>query len=905
MGLTAEQTKGLQDQFKQLRAGGMDAPSATAKIKELASGMITRPQMGPDGRPLDPNGYRYTLETPATATPVVPNASVPPLPTPDAPRGQSPKVDGTPVNPPAPAATAPVTVNPSVNSTPATLNATAGQTDSTGQIVPPGMTSFDTSAGKNLSQLNPTVNAPAPVATSPVAPTPSKPTVIAPEKAQEIDRSREIMSNLQEGQKNSPQLFKDEATFKQAYGYDGKPVEEQAQLDAFWKAQNKRSADQLIDMALARQDLTPYKGTPEFLTAQRVGKAVLDYSKMTPPLLAERMGAMEADILPGSKAYAVLSKANPQLVAEAERIRDANRRSGIMGYDENGKATANRIPDAETNISDSLTNGVAESAIPSLAAALKTPEITKAREAASATKTQLNELYDTVESVEDDVRSELKGTGATESYIRALISERTKPLMKQVNSLERKYANEAGDLKTLSDAATDGFKYSWQAASEERQMAREKGLLAYKKTLESDGKTNDLVDLGGKKVLIEKGTGKVVATFDVSKPLTDQFEFRSETDSFGNQTTAVYEKATGKRVTSPVSSTETGADYSQAVSYLAGAGYETSPAIIKSLAGKSIDEIRQMYPAREGMTVSGKPQNEGQVLATGFAERIGRSNAGIEKLNDYISGLSDAEFYTYSNQYTPNLVKPAKYQQFDQYAREFITSQLRKESGAAISNEEWATARQQYFPMPGDSPEVISQKKESRDAAYSNMVKASGLKAAPSTQAISASPAVATKFRAVGTTTDNTNQLKTLSKTNPLDAGPKYNNLGGISFRGANGKEFGFNETLRKAGIPFSEGGVRGVGGKEQGTYVKFPSVGDGVDAYNLLWKTNSYQGMKVSDAMNKWGTGSVGLPKEMLSKKVSEIDKATLSKIKALQISKESPAMFQYLKDNGLLKNL
>lgn len=111
--------------------------------------------------------------------------------------------------------------------------------------------------------------------------------------------------------------------------------------------------------------------------------------------------------------------------------------------------------------------------IPSLAKALNTPEITKAAEKVSKTKDELNGLYDTIESIEDDVRAELKGTGATESYIRALITERSKPLLKQVNSLERRYENEAGDLKYLTDNAKDDFKYQYDAYEKEQAAAAE------------------------------------------------------------------------------------------------------------------------------------------------------------------------------------------------------------------------------------------------------------------------------------------------------------------------------------------------------------------------------------------------------------------------------------------------
>lgn len=46
---------------------------------------------------------------------------------------------------------------------------------------------------------------------------------------------------------------------------------------------------------------------------------------------------------------------------------------------------------------------------------------------------------------------------------------------------------------------------------------------------------------------------------------------------------------------------------------------------------------------------------------------------------------------------------------------EFITAILRRESGASISVGEFANAEKQYFPQPGDPPEVIKQKQEARE----------------------------------------------------------------------------------------------------------------------------------------------------------------------------------------------
>jgi hypothetical protein len=42
---------------------------------------------------------------------------------------------------------------------------------------------------------------------------------------------------------------------------------------------------------------------------------------------------------------------------------------------------------------------------------------------------------------------------------------------------------------------------------------------------------------------------------------------------------------------------------------------------------------------------------------------------------------------------------------------------LRKESGAAISNEEYATYGNQFFPRLNDPPELLAQKAQNRKAA--------------------------------------------------------------------------------------------------------------------------------------------------------------------------------------------
>lgn len=61
-----------------------------------------------------------------------------------------------------------------------------------------------------------------------------------------------------------------------------------------------------------------------------------------------------------------------------------------------------------------------------------------------------------------------------------------------------------------------------------------------------------------------------------------------------------------------------------------------------------------------------------------------------------------------------NTMLSPKSQQAEQAQRDFINAALRQESGAVIAPSEFENARKQYFPQPGDSDEVLAQKKANR-----------------------------------------------------------------------------------------------------------------------------------------------------------------------------------------------
>jgi hypothetical protein len=60
-------------------------------------------------------------------------------------------------------------------------------------------------------------------------------------------------------------------------------------------------------------------------------------------------------------------------------------------------------------------------------------------------------------------------------------------------------------------------------------------------------------------------------------------------------------------------------------------------------------------------------------------------------------------------------------QKAEQAQRDFVNAVLRLESGAAIAAGEFDNASKQYFPQPGDSQAVITQKAQNRKTAIQGL----------------------------------------------------------------------------------------------------------------------------------------------------------------------------------------
>ena len=72
--------------------------------------------------------------------------------------------------------------------------------------------------------------------------------------------------------------------------------------------------------------------------------------------------------------------------------------------------------------------------------------------------------------------------------------------------------------------------------------------------------------------------------------------------------------------------------------------------------------------------------------------------------------------------FLPNFARSEDRKLFEQAEVNFITAQLRKESGAAISPEEFKDAKRVYIPLTSDDESILAQKALARQIAIQGMI---------------------------------------------------------------------------------------------------------------------------------------------------------------------------------------
>lgn len=125
----------------------------------------------------------------------------------------------------------------------------------------------------------------------------------------------------------------------------------------------------------------------------------------------------------------------------------------------------------------------------------------------------------------------------------------------------------------------------------------------------------------------------------------------------------------------------------------------------------------------------GGKTTEGQANAGLYANRMVQANkiiGGLENLNTGASGRVGGTLEQVLPSGTFNQVASEDRQKLIQAKTNFLTAVLRRESGATIQPSEFEVGNRQYFPQPGDGPEIIEQKRLNREEAIKGIMGAAG-----------------------------------------------------------------------------------------------------------------------------------------------------------------------------------
>lgn len=117
--------------------------------------------------------------------------------------------------------------------------------------------------------------------------------------------------------------------------------------------------------------------------------------------------------------------------------------------------------------------------------------------------------------------------------------------------------------------------------------------------------------------------------------------------------------------------------------------------------------------------------NEGQGKATTFAARMADAESTIDALEQ--KGISGTDYRTIAagNGLT-NWAASPEGQQYRQAQENWVTANLRQESGAAIGKDEMDKDVRKFFPAPGDADSVKAQKARARSVAQQGMLVQAG-----------------------------------------------------------------------------------------------------------------------------------------------------------------------------------
>jgi len=128
---------------------------------------------------------------------------------------------------------------------------------------------------------------------------------------------------------------------------------------------------------------------------------------------------------------------------------------------------------------------------------------------------------------------------------------------------------------------------------------------------------------------------------------------------------------------------------------------------------QGFDGTFEEWTMKKAQLQGGGKLTEGEGKSTGFFGRMLASNDVINKFEQ--EGLNLGQTLAGGVPLVGNFMVSENYQQLKNAQEDFLKAILRKESGATITDEEMASYGPIYFPQPGDSQQVIEQKRRNRE----------------------------------------------------------------------------------------------------------------------------------------------------------------------------------------------
>jgi hypothetical protein len=119
----------------------------------------------------------------------------------------------------------------------------------------------------------------------------------------------------------------------------------------------------------------------------------------------------------------------------------------------------------------------------------------------------------------------------------------------------------------------------------------------------------------------------------------------------------------------------------------------------------------------QGPGVQGRPLTEGQSKDTVYATRAEGALPTLDQYESALTGIGDVALGADPTGLVRGRLQSNEYQLARQAGDEFLQAVLRKDTGAAITAQEQELYGKTYLPQPGDSPDVIAQKRQSRRRA--------------------------------------------------------------------------------------------------------------------------------------------------------------------------------------------